>query len=235
MIKENADLIYASLIPLDEKRSSIDVFGNTIILDPTLTLNENAQHFYAYYQKMKRAIIHQKFQIEQTADQIQHFDLLKTYLAISTFEQLVDLEEELKPYGYKTQTKTNKKKHQKPILSQISDEQATYFIGKNSAQNDELIHKTARRSDYWFHVKDAPGAHVIVQTAHLNELVLRKAAKFAALFSRMKYSSSIPVDYTFVKHLKKIPGKPGFNVTYTTYSTIYIDLDEDFIKQYKDI
>ena len=36
-------------------------------------------------------------------------------------------------------------------------------------------------------------------------------------------SSSVPVDYTQVKYLKKVPGKKGSFVTYKNHKTIYID------------
>ena len=232
-IKEKADLIYQSSIPLTEKRSSISVYDQDIILDPNLTLNENAQKFYREYQKSKRAIIHQTEQLQLTKDLIDTFLTFETYFNISKPDQLADLEEELKLYGYQSKKKVvKKKKHDVPKLSKITDQDATYFIGKNSVQNDYLVHQIAQKEDYWFHVKDAPGGHIILQTKSLTEDVIRKAAKLAALYSNLRYSSSIPIDYTQIKFLRKIPGKPGFNVTYKSYQTIYIDLDETFIKTY---
>jgi predicted ribosome quality control (RQC) complex YloA/Tae2 family protein len=111
----------------------------------------------------------------------------------------------------------------------IEDDYALYAIGKNNIQNEYLTHTYAHKDDYWFHVKDAPGAHVIVQTKALIESVQRKACMLAAYFSKLKNSSSIPVDYTRVRHIKKIPGKPGYHVIYTQNKTMYIDIDEDLI------
>ena len=37
------------------------------------------------------------------------------------------------------------------------------WIGKNNIQNDYLTNHLAKGTDYWFHVKDAPGAHVILR------------------------------------------------------------------------
>ncbi len=232
-MKNKADLIYESLIPLSEKRSSIAVNDQEILLDPNLTLNENAQKFYQEYQKSKRAITHQNEQLNLTKELIDTFLTFETYFQISEVDQLIDLEEELKIYGYQTKRKIiSKKKNTLPKITKIVDENAIYYIGKNSKQNDYLIHQIAQKGDVWFHVKDAPGGHIILQTNQLSEPVIRKAAKLAALFSSLRFSSSIPIDYTEVKNLRKIPGKPGFNVTYKTYQTIYIDLDEAFMKNY---
>ena len=230
-IKEQADLIYQSLIPLSEKRSSITVNGQEILCDPNLTLNENAQKFYHMYQKSKRTLTHQKEQLELTKELIETFKTFETYYQISNPDQMTDLEEELKLYGYQSKQKQiKKKKNDVPKISKIIDSDAIYLIGKNSKQNDYLIHQIAKKDDMWFHVKDAPGGHIIVQSEKLTEKIIRKAAMLAGLFSNLKYSSSIPIDYTEIKHLRKIPGKPGFHVTYKSYQTIFIDIDETFIQ-----
>ena len=57
----------------------------------------------------------------------------------------------------------------------------------------------------------------------MSENVIRYAANLAALYSEASKSSSVPVDYTLVKNIKKIPGKKGCFVSYTNYKTIYID------------
>ena len=54
----------------------------------------------------------------------------------------------------------------------------------------------------------------------------------ASFFSKAKNSSSVPVDYTKVKNLKKIKGLHGSKVIITTRKTIYIDPSYDFIKEH---
>ena len=95
-----------------------------------------------------------------------------------------------------------------------------------------MTHKLAKKDDYWFHVKDFPGAHLIVDTDQLNENIIRKASMLAAYFSSMKYSSSIAVDYTQIKNIKKISGKPGYHVNYKNYKTMFIDIDENKVLSY---
>ena len=58
-----------------------------------------------------------------------------------------------------------------------------------------------------------------------NEQSLRLAAMLAAYFSPMRDSSSIAVDYTLIKYIKKIKGLPGYNVSYDHQKTMYIDID----------
>ena len=234
-IKDEADLIYQSLYPLDSMHHTLLVDGKVITLDPTKTLNENAQIKYQQYHKMKRAIHHQHQMLTESKETLNHVKMLETFLDISNPDQLVDLEDELKTYGYQGKLKHGKKKPKEPLYSKIVDPDATYYIGKNSKQNQYLIHELANREDYWFHVKDAPGGHIVVQASLLSEKIIRKASGLAALFSSLKHSQSIPVDYTRIKFLKKIPGRPGFNVTYRAHQTIFIDIDDDFQSKYANV
>lgn len=229
--KDDADLIYESLLDLKENRSIIVHNNKTINLDPTISLNENAQNLYQKYHKAKRAIkIHEALIAEQNL-KLNHLKELYTYYNISKPNELDDLEAELILYGYKEQRKS--KKNKLPVIAKFEDSDALYFVGKNSKQNIYLINELAQKNDYWFHVKDAPGAHIVVKANELSENIIRKAAKFASLYSDLKASSSIPVDYTQIKHLKKIPKRPGFNVTYKNFKTIFIDLDEEFINEHE--
>ncbi len=224
--KKVADAIYQSLLPLSLKQSSIIVNDQEISLDPMLTLNENAQRFYQIYQKAKRGILPIEEQIMANQQLIDLFVEYKTYLSLSEGNDLNDLALDLEAYGYKAKTKLpqHKQKHQ-PNITKIVDEDATYILGKNDAQNAYITHQLSKSNDMWFHVKDAPGTHLVLQTDALTEPIIRKAAMLAAYHSSLSLSSSIPVDYTQIKYLKKIPKMPGYHVTYTHQKTIFIDID----------
>ena len=210
----------------------INVYGEEIILDPTLTLNENAQKCYKSYQKAKRGLTHLDEQISETKALLELFEEFKTYLSFASQDDIADLENDLIPYGYKAKKKQTFKKKQKPNIIKINDEDATYIIGKNSLQNQYVTHELARQDDYFFHVKDAPGSHLIVKSDVLNEKIIRKASMLAAYFSSLRYSSSIPVDYTQIKNVKKIPKVPGYKVILKNQKTMFIDIDEDLINSY---
>ena len=227
LAKKKADLIYQSLLPLTSKHSSINVNGEEVFLDPTLTLNENAQHFYQIYQKAKRGIDPIDTQIEANRQLIHLFHTYQTYLDISEGNDLNDLSSDLATFGYKSKVKvSSQKKKQLPNILKITDDDAVYLLGKNDIQNAYITHQLANSNDMWFHVKDAPGTHLVVQTNELSEAIIRKAAMLAAYHSSLSLSSSIPVDYTLIRYLKKIPKTPGYRVTYTHQKTIFIDIDQ---------
>ena len=230
--KMYGDLIYQSGQDLNRKLSNIDVYGQEVLLDPTLTLNENAQKYFKSYQKAKRGLMHIEEQMKETKDLLELFNEFQTYLSFASQEDITDLENDLIAYGYKAKKKQTFKKKQSPNILKINDDDATYIIGKNSLQNQYVTHELARPDDYFFHVKDAPGSHLIVKADALNEKIIRKASMLAAYFSSLRYSSSIPVDYTQIKYVKKIPKVPGYKVLLKNQKTMFIDIDEEKINSY---
>ena len=129
----------------------------------------------------------------------------------------------------KKKIEKKKNKTKKVILSKIQLDNTYILIGKNNIQNEYLIHKVARKNDLWFHVKDAPGAHVVLfvpdndEDYTPTEAEIRLASNVAAYFSKYSKSSSVPVNYTKIKNLKKIPQHQGYNVIYTNNKTIIND------------
>jgi predicted ribosome quality control (RQC) complex YloA/Tae2 family protein len=122
---------------------------------------------------------------------------------------------------------TKKAKPQQPVSKpkQFKLGDVVFYVGQNAKQNEIVTFELAHSSDLWLHVKDAPGAHVIAKTTNVTEAVLRFAANLAACHSASKHSSSVEVQYTTKKQIKKIPGYPGSTVQVLQYKTIFIDPD----------
>lgn len=97
-------------------------------------------------------------------------------------------------------------------------------------QNDQLTLKDATNYDMWLHTQKIPGSHTIILTDGCRELphrTLEEAAVIAACNSSARTSSKVPVDYTYIKNVKKPRGaKPGM-VIYETYQTAIVDPDRE--------
>jgi len=91
------------------------------------------------------------------------------------------------------------------------------LVGKNEKGNIKLL-KNANANDYWLHIKNYPGSHVIIKNNKLSlpENVLQKAAQLAVAFSGKEEGE---VDYTKRKFVKI---KEGANVEYGKYSTLKV-------------
>ncbi|MDD4066172.1 MAG: fibronectin/fibrinogen-binding protein, partial [Bacilli bacterium] len=56
-----------------------------------------------------------------------------------------------------------------------------------------------------------------------SEATIRSAANLAAYYSKARFSSTVPVNYTQVKNIKKPKGYKFGQVILKSYKTIYID------------
>ena len=101
----------------------------------------------------------------------------------------------------------------------------TVLVGRNNKENDILTLKTASPKDTWFHTKDIPGSHVILQNGSVepDAETIYAAASIAAYHSKARSSENVPVDYVDVKHIKKPNGaKPGM-VIFTGNGTVWVN------------
>ncbi len=232
-----ADLISSNFYKIEKGANSVTVenFYNDmeeikIPLDPTLDGPSNASKYYKKYSKLKNAAIFLTEQIEIGKSEISYLEsiLLNIDLAESP-DEIDDIYEELEKEGYlkKKKKKIKKKKDSEENYIKIkTEDDFDIYVGKNNKQNDYLTHKKAKKNDLWFHVKDAPGSHVILKNDNrdFTNNALLTAAKVAAKYSSLSKSQNIPVDYTFKANVKRHPAnKPGL-VNYTNYKTINVNI-----------
>lgn len=98
-----------------------------------------------------------------------------------------------------------------------------------------LTFKTASKLDWWFHVKNAPGSHVVMlcNGEEPSERDFTEAAVIAAVNSSLAESKNITVDYTLVKNIKKPAGaSPGYVIYHTNYSA-YVSADHELAEKLK--
>lgn len=227
---------------LKNKLDSIVVFNYytneniKIRLDNKFSVLENSNRFFKKYQKIKSSIKYIEEQIDITKNEIDYFNVLKYQLNDASVNEALDIQDELieNKYLFNKQISNKKKKEKPKLLTYELDNGTLISVGKNNLQNEYLTHKFAKSNEMWFHVKNSPGSHVVVHNSNeLNENEIRIGAMLAAYYSTFKDSSSVPVDYTRIKNIKKIPGRKACFVTYQRQQTIYIDPSEDIILKLK--
>ncbi len=209
----------------------------TIPLNPLKTPSQNTQSFFVKYQKAKKSVNFIIDQIEKAKQESIYFESLLQQMETASPKDIGEIREELVDEGYvkARQSKGNKKnKPQKPTLEQYySIGGIPILVGKNNKQNEYLTNKLAHREELWFHTKDIPGSHVVIRHPEPDEQTIKDAATLAAYFSKARNSSSVPVDYTKIKYVKKPNGsKPGY-VIYDNQQTVYVTPDEDHVLQLK--
>ncbi len=229
------DLLTANLYALHRGKTIVslpnyydpDCAPVEIPLDGRLSPAANAQKYYKKYNKCKHAFRVLEEQIKRAREDIAYIDTV--FDALCRAETTVDLDqirEELYHAGFASRMKDYEKKKQKPPapLEFRTTGGLRVLCGRNNTQNDYLTTKLAAKSDYWFHVKDAPGSHVILccEGRTPSDADLTEAAEIAAAHSKLAEGSNVPVDYTPVRYVKKPVGaKPGY-VIYHTNRTAYV-------------
>ncbi|MRG85459.1 Rqc2 family fibronectin-binding protein [Salinibacillus xinjiangensis] len=209
-----------------------------IELNPNKTPSENAQSFFQTYQKLKKSKEVVLKEIEKAKEEIIYLEQLMQQLESAREQDLEEIREELQEEGYirKRTTGKSKKKNQKlrPVLDEYqASDGTTILVGRNNKQNEYLTNRLANKQEIWLHAKDIPGSHVVIRSQNPSEVTIREAAQLAAFYSKSKMSSSVPIDYTEVKHVRKPSGaKPGY-VIYDHQQTIFVTPDEKKVQSMK--
>ena len=133
---------------------------NKIELDKDKSLIENANLLFKRYKKSKRTIEMAKIELEKAK---QESDYLEYVLASSQYmndDELLSLCQELLP------KQSQKKKVVAIKYGTILLGNTKILYGKNSTSNNELTFKVANKDDYYLHIKDYHGAHVIIRSSN---------------------------------------------------------------------
>ena len=238
------ELITSNLYRLDSNQNTESIvlenyYDNnnetTIPLDKTISISYNAKKFFKKYHKLKNTL---EIVSVQKQDTIKEIDYLESIVyELESANSISDLDEiylEISENGiFKGKEKANVKKNKvnkkkvhdeyEPIIYTIDG--FTLYVGKNNKQNDYITTKLGKNEDYWFHTKDIRGSHCLLKCngKSVKEHTLVACCQIAAFHSKAKLSSNVPVDYCFVKYVKKPNGsKPGM-VIYTNNKTMNVN------------
>lgn len=209
----------------------------TIELDTRLTPAQNAQRFYKKYNKCKNAKRYLTEQIAIAKGELAYLETVTQALErAETENDLAEIRRELSQSGYASRISNFKavKNTSVKVLEFKTSSGYRVLCGKNNIQNDHITFKAASKLDLWFHVKGAPGSHVVLvcNGDEPSEKDYTEAATIAATYSSLE-GGQIAVDYTRVKNVKKPPAaKPGY-VTYSTNYTAYVASDEKLCNSLK--
>ena len=218
-----------------------DPEGGEIIvaLDSRLTPVQNAQKYFRKYQKARSARETAAVQRDKTLEELDYLEGMMLDAENCTGEsELEEIRQELVRTGYLKRVTNRRQQRQLPASKPYryrSADGIEILVGKNSVQNDRLT-QSAAGNETWLHAKDMPGSHVIIRAeGEIPLTTLRQAALLAAWYSKGKNSSTVPVDYTLRKYVKKPSGAAPGKMVYTHQKTVYITADESEIRRISEI
>ena len=233
ILRVKGELIHANLWMIEKGMTSVvleNYYDNCkpveVKLDPRLTPNQNAQHYFSEYRKADTAERMLKKFIEKGEAELSYiesvFDLLSR---ARTDDEVVAIREELVSQGY---LKNHRKNNQKPVKlapkEYLSSDGFRILCGRNNIQNDKLTFKDSRKNDIWLHTQKIHGSHTVIVTEgrEVPETTIQQAAIVAAYNSKARESSLVPVDYTEIRNVKKPSGSAPGKAVYEHYKTAYV-------------
>jgi len=206
-------------------------------LDPRLSPAGNVDRLFKLSRKYRRGIPRIEAQIEdllgsqrflkRSLDKLKHekdhHKIEEHYLKLKDLGVLKS-----KPLQ---RVKAKKKANPRARLL-FSSEFVEIYWGRNDHENDWISRKIGKKEDLWFHVKDAPGAHVLLrQDSRVSEISIREAAQLAAFLSSKRAEGRAEVIYTPLKYVKKLAGMGPGQVKVQKHETLSVKLDSGIIKK----
>lgn len=198
----------------------------TIPLKPNLTIVENAQWYYKLYTKLKNRMVSGEFQLNASTTKLAYLQSILYSISLATTrESLEEIRKECMDAGIiKKSKKPLSYKLGKSNYIHLTIDEGEIFIGRNNQQNEYLTHRFAKPTDIWFHTQDIQGSHLILRlNVEPDDMILSKVAQYAAYFSKARDTSKVPVDYTYIKNIKKPPGSPLGFVIFNTHQTMIVE------------
>ena len=166
---------------------------NNLSLDNNKTIVENANQLFKRYKKSKRTIEMANIEINKAKEESAYLSYLLATANYLNDDELLALSAELLP----------KKKQQKKItpikFGVILYQGVKIMYGKNASSNNELTFKVAHKDDYYLHIKDYHGAHVIVNHPNPTNDVKLLAAEICLILSNKKAGEVMITKMTNVK------------------------------------
>lgn len=205
-------------VPDGDKVTVPDLFETdapmlTIALKPELNIQENAAWYFTQASKIRKKAAGMK---------TRHATLQRELLTLSqqlgeldaatSVDQLQNIVDSGKLKGVQTAGRNagHKEKKSPPFRTIPLTGNSTLYIGRNSANNEQLTFGFARPDDIWLHARGASGSHCVLRGAGMhNTTEIRQAAEIAAWHSSARHSEMVPVICTQKKYLKKNRKNPG--------------------------
>jgi predicted ribosome quality control (RQC) complex YloA/Tae2 family protein len=220
-------LAYATSVPSGADR--VDLHGQAIALDPRRGAVENAQAYFERYGKARDAarrlpelITQARARVDYLAEALVHADLADDPEAVAALRRELAAGDALGGSAPPAGRKPARGGAPSPLRLRLGEH--TVLVGRSGNQNDEVTFRLASPEDLWLHARGVPGAHVVLRVGvhPPGEATVRQAAEIAAYHSASRAASSVPVDVTERRHVRKIKGGPPGAVTYSRERTLSV-------------
>ncbi len=199
----------------------------TIELDPTLPPDQNARTYYDEAARLERVLEKLPARVEEARAQVGEWTALIE--AVEGGEEPPEtLAERLGPETGDGRRGKGSESPSLPYHRYRSSGGLEIRVGRGARRNDDLTFHHSKPDDIWMHVREAPGAHVILRWGRKENPPRRdllEAATLAALGSEARNSGTVPVDWTRRKYVRKPRNAPPGAVLPDRVETVFVEPD----------
>ena len=218
-LQKLADAIMANIHNIPHRTDFakiIDPYTNepiTVRLDPTISVQKNAERLYAKARKSRRGIEKVEVRIGELQAKLSELEKLSGSRDYRSVAQTlgIDISSILgepvsisKPRKYRD--------YGSGIKKFVSSDGFVILVGRSADANNRLTFQVAAKDDIWLHAENIKGAHIVIKLAGAKDCprrTLEQAASLAAFYSDAKHSDLVPVVYTRRRYVHSIKGKQG--------------------------
>jgi predicted ribosome quality control (RQC) complex YloA/Tae2 family protein len=200
-------------------------------LDPDLSASDNAQRYFERYHRLKQASENLPRLLKRARAELDYTEQLRTQAEQADgIEQIEQLRREFQAHedaraadAQESKKKGARQPKPKNPDSYRTDRSDIIYVGRSGPQNDRVAFELAGANDTWLHARGLPGSHVVIHWAgQPDEQVLERAASLAAWYSSGRNSTSVEVDATECRYVRKIRGAGPGMVTYRNEHTLNV-------------
>jgi predicted ribosome quality control (RQC) complex YloA/Tae2 family protein len=189
---------------------------------------ERAVKLFAQYKRLGKSLPHVEAREAAVARSLEAVETLHWEAERAGRDDLAAVESAvagLRPRGRATAPALQPSRKRPPLEFRTANG-SRILVGRSPSENADLTFRVARPNDLWFHAQRIPGAHVILardDRATAPHEDIEVAASLAAFHSRARAATSVPVDYTSRKHVRKQRAAPPGLVWYTHAKTVVVE------------
>ncbi len=236
LLNTTGQMLVSSGAAMDEHHETVtvtDYYGDEprtkqVSVDSSITLRANVSKMFKQYQKAGRGM-------GRVERQLKELDVLEENVrrqserlaAIRDWDTWLGVSNKTEKQAGDENRNKDTRQAGRRRRAHIQIDGHEVLVGRSGRENDELTFKVAAADDFWLHVAEYSGSHVIVRNPAkeqaLEEPVLVRAAELAAYHSQARNSNKVEVHYTrrrFVTKPKK--AKPGL-VHLREFKTISVE------------
>lgn len=209
------ELLQANLYKIKKGTASVTVHDwlheDKMVKIPLDSLKEphtQVSGLFRQARKLKAGIPHMERQVKRMESEVARIQQLITQVeAVETEEALETLKPTVKPKKVVEDTLV------KRYREYFTASGLSIWVGKSAKDNDLLTFRLANGSDWWFHVSDFPGSHVILRVsknAEPDAEAIKDAMQVALHHSKAKDRGEAEVCMTQCKYVTRSGrNKPG--------------------------